>query len=62
MFIFVSFNQSIYVMTKEKTIAFMPGDNVNVHITLKCSHYTILRVQAIEMDEPVNDEVNIDFD
>lgn len=49
-------------MTKEKVMAFMPGDEVLIKTSLKCDKYTIVRIQAITLDEPVSDVVNVDFE
>lgn len=48
-------------MNKSKTMVLAPGDDVTIHVTIKCSKFTMLKIEAIEMNDPLNNEVDIEL-
>lgn len=48
-------------MTKTKILSFYPGDNIDVHITAQFTCFTILKIEAIEIKDPVTDTIKINL-
>lgn len=46
----------------KKTLVFMPGDEANVKLHFKCKKTTVLKIEAIEIDNPDTDEIFVDLD
>lgn len=49
-------------MITKKTMVFLPGDEANVKVHFTCKKTTVLRIEAIEIDNPDKDDIFVDLD
>lgn len=47
---------------KKKVLVFLPGDKVNVTVKFNATKTTVLKIEAIEIDNPENNDVLVNLD